>query len=102
MEAPPRTKSKLRSHPSDGMTIHVPVGDRAVEEIIDPRSFEDGGPAWIMRHGNPETIRHTVAALLESYDYLLSDSINMTEATRRLRLMRQYRRAAAQNIPAES
>ncbi len=94
MEAPARTKSQ-NQHPADGMTIHVPVGDGAVMDIIDPRSFEDGGPEWVMRYGNPESIRYSVATLLSSYDYLLSGEITMTEATKRLRIMRQYRRAAA-------
>lgn len=79
------------------MTISVPIAEDARMEIIDPRSFRDGGPEWVMRYGNPEKIRYPVASLLESYDYLLSDNINMKEATRRLRLMRQARRAATNN-----
>jgi hypothetical protein len=74
------------------MTQHVDCGDGAVMEIIDPRSFYDGGPEWVMRYGDPLSIRYTVAALLESYDYLLSGEINMTEAVRRLRILRQARR----------
>lgn len=87
----PLTKS-LNPHPADGMTQHVDCGDGAVMDIIDPRSFEDGGPEWVMRYGNPKAIRYTVASLLSSYDYLLSDEINLTEAVRRLRLMREARR----------
>jgi len=45
-----------------------------------------------MRDGDPLSIRYEVAALLSSYDALLSDDINMTEAARRLRLMRARRR----------
>ena len=46
------------------------------------------------------------AGLLESYDYLLSGAVNMTEATRRLRQMRAKRRELcdaqpAPNAPAE-
>jgi hypothetical protein len=93
MEAPARTVSKPNGHPADGMTVHVPVGDGATHEIVDPRSFDDGGPEWTMRYGNSEAIRFTVAALLSSYDYLLSSEITATEAIRRLRIMRQYRAA---------
>ncbi|MHB1086119.1 MAG: hypothetical protein ACYCZ0_00020 [Minisyncoccota bacterium] len=59
--------------------------------IINPQSFADGGPEWVMRYGNPEGIRYSVASLLESYDYLLSSAISMTEATRRLRMLRSAR-----------
>lgn len=76
------------------MTVCVHVGDRAAMTIIDPRSFGNGGPEWVMRYGNPESIRYGVATLLESYDYLLSDSITQGEATRRLRLMRAKRKEA--------
>lgn len=93
MEAPPRTVSRPNGHPADGMTVHVPVGDGAWQEIIDPRSFDNGAPEWVMRYADPEGIRFTVASLLSSYDYLLSGEITMAEATRRLRIMRQYRAA---------
>lgn len=77
------------------MVIHVPVEDGfAWMDISDPRSFGDGGPEWVMRYGNADSIRYTVASLLSSYDYLMSDEITMAEATRRLRKMREYRRAA--------
>ena len=96
MEAPARTVSKPSGHPADGMTVNVGVGDGATHVIIDPRSFEDGGPEWTMRYGNPERIRYTVASLLDRYDYLLSGNISMTEATRRLRIMRKIRAACSQ------
>ena len=73
------------------LTVQVSVGDGAVMDIINPQSFEDGGPEWRMRYGDPLSIRYEVATLLSSYDALLSDDINMTEATRRLRLMRARR-----------
>jgi len=75
-----------------GLTAEVSVGDGAVMDIINPQSFGDGGPEWLMRYGDPLSIRYEVATLLSSYDALLSDDINMTEATRRLRLMRARRR----------
>ena len=74
-----------------GLTAEVSVGDGAVMDIINPQSFADGRPEWRMRFGDPLTIRYEVATLLSSYDALLSDDINMTEATRRLRLMRARR-----------
>lgn len=80
-------------HPADGMTAQVPVGDGAVMTIINPNSFEDGGAEWVMRYGNPESIRYTVASLLSSYDYLLSGEITGQEAIRRLRMIRQARSA---------
>lgn len=87
----PRTKS-LNPHSFDGMSQHVECGDGAVMDIIDPRSFESGGPEWVMRYGNPDSIRYGVAMLLASYDYLLSGEITTAEAIRRLRLMRRARR----------
>lgn len=81
----------MNPQPFDGMSQHVDCGDGAVMEIIDPRSFEDGGPEWVMRYGDPKSIRYGVAALLESYDYLISHAISTKEAIRRLRLMRQAR-----------
>lgn len=78
-------------HPADGMTAEVEVGDNAAMSIINPQSFADGGAEWVMRYGDPISIRYSVASLLSSYDYLLSGNINMKEATRRLRLMRAKR-----------
>lgn len=80
-------------HPADGLTAQVVLGGGAVSTIINPQSFEDGGPGWRCRYGDVEGIRYTAASLLESYDYLLSDAINMTEAIRRLRLLRAGRSA---------
>ncbi|MBA4220144.1 MAG: hypothetical protein C0458_05370 [Methylobacterium sp.] len=80
-------------HPADGLTASVSLGDGAFASIINPQSFEEGGPEWVMRYGNPESIRYSVAGLLESYDYLLGSHISMREATRRLRLLRSARAA---------
>lgn len=80
-------------HPADGMTATVSMGDGAYSSIINPLSFEDGGPEWVMRYGDPESARYSVASLLESYDYLLSDHLTVREATRRLRLLRAARTA---------
>ena len=86
------------AHPADGMTATISMGDGAYSTIINPQSFADGGPEWVMRYGRPESIRYVVAGLLETFDYLLSDSINMTEATRRLRIMRAVRRDLAAQV----
>lgn len=80
-------------HPADGMTAQVALGDNAAMTIINPQSFADGGPEWVMRYGNVESVRYTVASLLGSYDSMLSGHISMKEATRRLRLARAARRA---------
>lgn len=79
-------------HPADGMTAEVSLGDGAFATIVNPQSFKEGGPEWVMRYGNPVSIRYSVAGLLESYDYLLGSHLSMGEATRRLRLMRAARR----------
>lgn len=76
------------------LTAEIDVGG-ATHTIIDPTSFGGGGAEWIMRYGNPESIRYTVASLLESYDYLLSGAITSTEAVRRLRILRGSRAALA-------
>lgn len=87
-----RVTGKLGGHhPADGMTADVFLGDGAVATIINPQSFADGGPEWVMRYGNPLAIRYSVASLLDSYDHLLSGEITMTEATNRLRRMRRAR-----------
>ncbi|KAG5182040.1 hypothetical protein JKP88DRAFT_290667 [Tribonema minus] len=65
------------------MTATVSLGDGAFTSIINPQSFEEGGPEWVMRYGNPNSIRYSVAGLLESYDYLLGSHLSMREATRR-------------------
>jgi hypothetical protein len=89
---PDESQTARKPHPADGMTAQVECGDGAVMSIIDPRSFNNCGPEWVMRYGNPDSIRFTVASLLASYDYLLSDHINQAEALRRLRLLRAKRK----------
>lgn len=82
-----------KKHPADGMTAHVDCGGGATMTIINPQSFKDGGPEWVMRYGDPESIRYSVASLLGSYDYLLSSAISTKEAIARLRLLRNGRRS---------
>lgn len=79
------------------LVAEVSVGDGAVATIPNPQSYADGGIGWRLSYGNVESIRYMAVSLLDSYDYLLSGNINMKEATRRLRLMRNaYRDLANQ------
>jgi hypothetical protein len=77
------------------MTCEVNLGGGAYSSIINPQSFVNGGAEWHCRYGDVVGIRYTVASLLDSYDYLLSDNITMKEATRRLRMLRVARRTLA-------
>lgn len=65
--------------------------------IVNPMSLAYGGVEWRLRYDDPEEVRYVAASLIESYDYLLSSDINMTEAIRRLRLMRAARRQSSEN-----
>ncbi len=89
-------------HPADGMSQSVACGDGAHMSIIDPRSFDDGGPEWVMRYGDPSSVRYCVASLLSSYDYLLSDSITFEEARRRIKLLRRARAECQMPAVAQS
>lgn len=82
-------------HPANGMTAEVHCGDSAYMTIIAPDTHHEGSAEWVMRYGDPETIRYTVAGIVSSYEYLLAGGINMTEATRRLRLARKAYRELA-------
>lgn len=84
-------------HPADGLTAKVQLGDGAVATIINPQSFAEGGPEWIMRYGDPVGIRYAVASLLESYGGLLSDEITTADAIARLRIMRKARMDLMEN-----
>lgn len=67
---------------------YVSVGDDAVMSIPDRASYKDGGPEWVARYGDIESNRYAIAGLLQSYAYLLSPEISLTEARRRLTIMR--------------
>lgn len=99
---PPPTRSHPNGHPADGMVIHVDVGDGAQMDIIDPRSFENGGLEWVLRYGNAESVRYTAAMVLSGYDYLLSDDLTMKEATARLRRARFVRKLAVTALRARA
>lgn len=71
--------------------ISVPMGDGAVMFISNP--VADPHLNWSLRY--IETQKNLSAAtVLDSFDYLLSENINLNEAIRRLRLMRRAQRAA--------
>lgn len=77
-------------HPCNDMAAQVHVGEDAYMTIVNP--WCENNIEWQLRYGNPETVRYVAASLLDTFDYLLSGNINMAEATRRLRLMRQARK----------
>ncbi len=76
-----------------GPTLMVSVGGGARMSISQPRA--DPHLEWSLRYGDPEAVRFVAASVVESYDYLLSDNINMVEATRRLRILRAAIRASS-------
>ena len=57
-----------------------------------PIPSDEDGLEWIMRYGDPASVRYVAASVIESYDYLLSGNITTTEAIRRLRILRAERR----------
>lgn len=69
-----------------GPTLMVPTGGNAV--MTAPLPGCDPHLEWSLRYGSPEAVRFAAAAVVESFEYLLSSNINMAEATRRLRVMR--------------
>lgn len=87
--------SQPNGHPADGMTAHVDMGGGAFSTIPNPMSYENGGIVWTLAWGNAEAVKHTAGSIISSYDYLLSGSINMKEAARRLRLLRKARHELA-------
>jgi hypothetical protein len=80
------------------LLIHVDCGGA---QMSLPRPRLDGGIEWRLRYGNPDQVRYCAASALESYSYLTSNEISMTEATRRLRLLRQAREAARAPAPSQ-
>lgn len=71
--------------------ITVPMGDGAVMFISNPAA--DPHLNWSLRY--VETQKNLSAAtVLDSYDYLLSENIDLKEAIRRLRIMRRAQRDA--------
>jgi hypothetical protein len=66
----------------------VNVADDAVMSIPLATDPEELHMEWVCRYGNIEEHRFSIASVIESYEYLLSDYITADEAIRRLRLMR--------------
>lgn len=81
----------------------VEVGDGAAHFITNPAA--DPHLQWVLRYGRQfgteeqraevlERAEMAAATVISGFDYLLSNNINMKEATRRLRLMREAHRVA--------
>lgn len=77
-----------------GPTLMVTTGGNAVMTVSLPGA--DPHLEWSLRYGDPVAVRFLAASVIESFDYLLSSNINMTEATRRLRVLR----AAVRETPS--
>lgn len=77
-------------------TINVPVGDGAFMCIVNPVTVPQIGYSLTYSGdlNQPQAGRFSAAALIDSYNYLVSHDISLKEATRRLALMRQARDAA--------
>lgn len=77
----------LTAHPADGTVAQVDCGGGAAMSICDPTA--DTSLEWMMRYGNPEAVRFTVASILSSYDYLIRSCHSTKEAQRRVALLRR-------------
>lgn len=87
----------LTPHPADGLSAYASYGDDWHMSLKDPTA--ETGLVWIMTYGDVESVRYTVASILESYDYLLSGLITQAEATKRLRMLRSARAALLETGP---
>jgi hypothetical protein len=87
----------MSNNKAPSFALPVPVGGAAVMFVSDPR--HDPHIEWSLRYAqnlnDSHAGRFSAAAIVESFDYLLSSNINMAEATRRLRLLR----AAVRELP---
>jgi len=82
--------------PVGSLMAQVELGDGAAMSVLNPRSFEDGGLEWHLRHGDVERARYIAASIVSDYDALTSDAMTLTETTRRLRILRRARRLIAE------
>lgn len=74
------------------LMLKVEHGDGAVGFIPDPAAFDDGGLEWCLRYARQHNNCHLqAAAVVSTFDHLMSPNITMKEATRRLRQMRAAR-----------
>lgn len=89
---------------AEQFTLPIKVGGNAVMFAPNPKA--DPHIEWTLRYSrdlnDPQAGRFSAAAVVESFAYLLSDSINMTEATRRLRVMRATVRAHVSGVMADA
>lgn len=85
----------LPPHVADGMVAHVCIGDGAFSTIPNPMAGHHGSAGWHLTWGNVQPVALTARSMIESYEYLISGSINMKEATHRLRLLRGAYRSLA-------
>lgn len=76
----------LTAHAADGKVAHASFGEDWHMSLKDPTA--ETGLVWMLTWGDAESVRHSVASILKSYDYLLSDNITHAEATKRLRMLR--------------
>jgi hypothetical protein len=75
--------------PARDCVSHVECGDGAVMSFANP--YSEDSLEWGLRYGNADRMKYLAAAVVSSYDYLLSSEITMKEAMRRLRLLRRKR-----------
>ncbi|MGB5901992.1 MAG: hypothetical protein WBH00_03990 [Xanthobacteraceae bacterium] len=84
-------------HFCNDMTRQIHVGDGAYMSIVNP--WKDSGLEWQLCYGGYEVVKYVAASVVDSYDYLLSSDISMTEAIRRLRIMRAARKQLRPTLP---
>ena len=76
------------------LTQFINHGDGAAGSIPDVLAKKDGGLEWCLRYAHQHHNTHMqAAAVVSTFDSILSDEMTMKEATRRLRQMRQERKA---------
>lgn len=79
---------------ANGYCTHLRVGDTPAStyQMAFPNPVSDPHLGWALAHAESRAASLSAASALETFDHLLSDQINMEEATRRLRLLRAARR----------
>lgn len=94
MTSDDQSKSARKPHPADGMVKSVDCGGGAHMNFQNPAVDQSLG--WSLTWAtDARPFLLSAASVIGSYDYLLSGDISMTEATRRLRLLRDARKEAA-------
>lgn len=96
-----RVGHSSRPHMADGMTASVCIGGGAYSTIPNPQSYHHGGIVWNLTWATDvRPYTGTAACIITTFDYLLSDGISMKDATSRLRLLRNARRALVKGQPS--